>query len=89
MGDMRNKGCQPISAVIGEVTIWTDMVGVRDDELQVMCGFVHGPLRFKGRGGDGIRRNHAAYRRVHGVYAPSPTLLAGQSEYNVAVFIES
>ena len=63
------------------------MVLARDD-VQVMCGFLKGNLRFKGKGGDGIRRNHAAARRVHGAMAMAPTLMVGQSEYWVAYFID-
>lgn len=39
-------------------------------------------------GGRDIRRNHPAYRRIHGVMGPSPTLMAGQSDYNIAYYEE-
>lgn len=71
-----------------EVTIYMSEVAAVDDSLQVFCGYFLGNLRFGGRGGRDIRRNHPAYRRIHGVMGPSPTLMAGQSDYNIAYYEE-
>lgn len=70
------------------MTIYPHEVARVDDTLQVFCGYFQGNLRFGGRGGRDIRRNHPAYRRIHGVMGPSPTLMAGQIDYNIAYYEE-
>lgn len=67
------------------VTIYPDLLeedGV--DGLPVFVGFIHGKLRFGGKGGADIRRNHPAYRRIWGIHGNAPTLMAGQTEYYIA-----
>ena len=71
------------------MTIYTGEVGRRDEGLQVFCGFIHGNLRFGGKGGEGVRRSHPAYRRIHGANGPAPTLMAGQGDYNIAYYDET
>ena len=55
------------------------------DGLPVFVGYIHGKLRFHGRGGGAdIRRNHPAQRRIWGVNGLAPTLMANQTEYYIA-----
>ena len=68
-----------------KVTLYPDMIEAEStDGLPVFVGYIHGKLRFHGRGGADIRRNHPAQRRIWGVNGLAPTLMANQTEYHIA-----
>jgi len=66
-----------------KVTIYPQMINKDDDGLPVFAGFIHGNLRFHGKGGADIRRNHPAQKRIWGINGNAPTLMANQSEYYI------
>lgn len=70
------------------MTIYPEKVADGNDGLPVFCGYIHGHLRFHGRGGGDIRRNHPAQRRIWGIGGNAPTIMASQSEYYI-VYEES
>ena len=66
-------------------TLYTDRIDADgEDGLPVFVGYIHGKLRFHGKGGSDIRRNHPAQRRIWGINGIAPTLMANQTEYYIA-----
>lgn len=67
-----------------KVTLYPNLIDADSDTLPVFVGYIHGKLRFNGRGGADIRRNHPPQRRIWGTNGTAPTLLANQTEYHIA-----